>query len=151
MQSTCNDNSILIVEDDPLLNGHICEVLLELGYIVAGCASSGVEALSFVQRNVPALALVDIHLSGPMDGIELAQLLRERFGVLSIFLSGIRDDQTLERARAACPLGFLSKPFRPSQVFGAIDRALNHRPDRCSRPAIRDQSKLPAVQIDSSC
>jgi two-component system, response regulator PdtaR len=151
MQPMYNDEDILIVEDDSLLNGHICEVLLELGFTVAGCASSGVEALSFVEQKLPALALVDIHLRGPMDGIELAQLLRERFGVLSIFLSGLSDDQTLERARAACPLGFLSKPFRPSQVFGAIDRALNHRLDRRSRHAIRDQFKLPAVQVDSSC
>src|SRR5690349_714099 len=113
MQSMCDDNSILIVEDDPLLSGHICEVLLELGFTVAGRASSGAEALSFVEQKLPTLALVDIRLSGPMDGIELAQLLHERFGVPAIFLSGARDDQTLERARAACPLGFLSKPFRP--------------------------------------
>jgi CheY-like chemotaxis protein len=76
MQPMYNDEDIFIVEDDSLLNGHICEVLLELGFTVAGCASSGVEALSFVEQKPPALALVDIHLNGPMDGIELNQLLR---------------------------------------------------------------------------
>jgi two-component system, response regulator PdtaR len=119
-------DSILIVEDDALLSGHICEVLAELEFVVAGCASSGAEALAVVEQSLPALALVDIHLRGPMDGIELAQLLRERFGVRSIFLSGIRDDQIIERARAAYPLGFLSKPFRPSQVFNAISRSSTH-------------------------
>jgi CheY-like chemotaxis protein len=123
MQPVCNDDSILIVEDDALLSGLISEVLGELDFRVAGCASSGTEAVTFTELNLPALALVDIQLSGRMDGIELARLLRERFGVPSIFLSGIRDDRTIERARAAGPLGFLQKPFRPSQVFDAITRA----------------------------
>jgi two-component system, response regulator PdtaR len=123
MRSVCSEDGILVVEDDAILGSQICEVLVELEFVVAGCASTAAEALAFAERNTPALALVDIRLSGPMDGIELAQLLRERCGVPSIFLSGIRDDQIIERARAACPLGFLAKPFRPSQVFGAIDRA----------------------------
>ena len=109
MQPVCNDDSILIVEDDALLSGLISEVLGELDFLVAGCASSGTEAMTFAELNPPALALVDIHLSGRMDGIELARLLRERFGVPSIFLSGIRDDGTIERARASNPLGFLPK------------------------------------------
>jgi two-component system, response regulator PdtaR len=123
MRSVCNDDSILIVEDDALLSGHISEVLVELAFVVAGRASSGAEALAFVEQNRPMLALVDIHLSGPMDGVELALDLRKRFGVPSIFLSGMRDDRTIERARAAGPLGFLQKPFRPSHVFNAITRA----------------------------
>ena len=45
--------------------------------------------------------------------------------VRSIFLSGLIDARTTQRAEAARPLGFLPKPFLPSQVFNAIDRALN--------------------------
>jgi two-component system, response regulator PdtaR len=59
-----------------------------------------------------------------MDGIEVAHLMRSRFNVQSIFLSGICDPETLERAKQAVPLGFLEKPFRPSQVFNALQRAL---------------------------
>ena len=84
----------------------------------------GPEAIGLAEQNRPDLALVDIRLSGPMDGIKVAQLLLERFGVPSIFLSGICDDQTIERALAVSSLGFLQKPFLPSQVFDAIDRAL---------------------------
>src|SRR5260221_10616410 len=113
MQAVCNGTSILVVEDDALLSGHISEVLEELEFVVAGRASSGAEALAFAEMNPPALALVDIHLNGPMDGVEVARFLRERFDVPSIFLSGIRDDETIERAQAAGPLGFLQKPFRP--------------------------------------
>jgi len=117
--------SILIVEDEALIASYIEEVLGESGFRVAGIAASGPEALSLAAENSPALALVDIRLTGPIDGIELACQLREKFAVPAIFLSGLIDAQTTERARTAHPLGFLSKPFLPSQVFNAIQRALD--------------------------
>src|SRR5258708_37830134 len=109
--------SILIVEDEALIASYIEEVLGESGLVIAGVPASGPEALSLAAENPPSLAFVDIRLTGPIDGIELACLLRQKFGVPSIFLSGLIDAATTERARAAQPLGFLPKPFRPSQVF----------------------------------
>lgn len=117
--------SILIVEDEALIASYIEEVLGESGFRVAGIAASGPEALSLAAENHPSLALVDIRLTGPIDGIELACLLRQRFGLPAIFLSGLADADTTARAQAAQPLGFLPKPFLPSQVFNAIQRALD--------------------------
>lgn len=117
--------SILIVEDEALIASYIEEVLGESGFSVAGIAASGPEALALAAETGPTLALVDIRLTGPIDGIELACLLRQKLGLPSIFLSGLADAETTRRAEAAQPLGFLPKPFLPSQVFNAIDRALN--------------------------
>jgi two-component system, response regulator PdtaR len=122
--------SILIVEDEALIASYIQEVLEESGFAVAGIASSGPEAISLATTAKPDLALVDIKLAGPMDGIEVAQLMQTRFNVPSIFLSGLCDPETTARAMAASPLGFLEKPFRPSQVFNALQQALKrtHQP-----------------------
>src|SRR6266850_4353264 len=117
--------SILIVEDEALIASYIEEVLGESGFHVAGIAASGPEALSLAAENQPLLALVDIRLTGPIDGIELACLLRQKFALPAIFLSGMADDETTRRAQLAEPLGFLRKPFRPSQVFNAIEQALS--------------------------
>lgn len=117
--------SILIVEDEALIASYIEEVLSESGFHVAGIAASGPEALSLAAETAPALALVDIRLSGPIDGIELSSQLSEQFGLRSIFLSGLVDAETTRRAEAAKPLGFLAKPFLPSQVFKAIAQALD--------------------------
>jgi CheY-like chemotaxis protein len=122
--------AILIVEDEALIASYIQQVLEESGFAVAGIASSGPEAISLASTSKPDLALVDIKLAGPMDGIEVAQLMQTRFNVPSIFLSGLGDPETTARAQAASPLGFLEKPFRPSQVFNALERALERRHQR---------------------
>jgi CheY-like chemotaxis protein len=115
---------ILVVEDDALVASYIRDVLEESGFAVLGIASSGPEALALIGAEPPHLALVDIRLAGPIDGIEVACEMRRRFGVPAIFLSGVDDPATMERAKTARPLGFLQKPFRPSQVYNAIASAL---------------------------
>ncbi len=120
--------SILIVEDEALIASYIREVLEESGFTIVGVASSGIEALTVAAAARADLALVDIKLAGPMDGIEVAQELRHRFNIASIFLSGVADPAVMERARRTSALGFLEKPFRPSQVFNALQRALQQIP-----------------------
>jgi CheY-like chemotaxis protein len=117
--------NLLVVEDEALVASYIRDVLEESGFVVTGVASSGPEAISLASEEPIDLALVDIKLAGPMDGIEVARLLRDRFEVPSIFLSGLYDPETMERAKVAAPLGFLQKPFRPSQVFNALEKALS--------------------------
>lgn len=115
--------AILVVEDEPLIASSIKEVLEESGFVVT-VASCGPEALSLAFLDPPDLALVDVRLVGPMNGIEVACILREQLGVPPIFLSGAADPYILECARLAQPAGFLRKPFYPSQVFNAIERVL---------------------------
>jgi DNA-binding NarL/FixJ family response regulator len=115
--------NLLIVEDEALVASYIQDVLEESGFIISGVASTGPEALSLATGTPVDLALVDIKLAGPMDGIEVARILLERHAVPSIFLSGMHDPETTRRAQAIGPLGFLQKPFRPSQVFNALEKA----------------------------
>ena len=118
--------SVLIVETEALIASFVDAVLGISGFRVVGIAGSGPEALVLAAETRPALALVDIRLNGPVDGAELARMLRDRLAIPAIFVSGLVDRETLQRATAARPLGFIVKPFSPSQVFNAIERALSH-------------------------
>jgi CheY-like chemotaxis protein len=120
MSAVCIRQGILIVEDEPLISGYICEILHKFAFPIAGCASCGPEAVALAELNPPELAIADIQLMGPMDGIEVARILRTRFGVPTIFLSGVEDHGTLRRASAAQPLALLKKPFLPSQLLAVI-------------------------------
>jgi DNA-binding response OmpR family regulator len=123
-ESSQTQVGVLVIEDDPLVASYIAEVLVESGFRVAGLASSGAEALSIAGSADAALALVDIRLAGPMDGIEVACTIREQHNIGAIFLTGIDDPEIRARAAAAAPYGFLKKPFLPSQVYNAITIAL---------------------------
>src|SRR5579883_2075903 len=80
--------AILVVEDDALVATYIREVLEESGFVVTGTASTGAEALALAAATRPRLALVDINLAGPLDGIDVARQLIAHHSVPAIFLSG---------------------------------------------------------------
>lgn len=125
MVSTATRTEILIVEDEPLISSYIAHVLKEFSFSITGCSSSGTEAIALAGQHAPGLAVVDIQISGNMDGIEVAKALRDRFGVPTIFLSGVKDGATIERARAIGSLEILRKPFLPSELLDAVERALS--------------------------
>ncbi|NVL83906.1 response regulator, partial [Escherichia coli] len=77
------------------------------GYLVPEIAASGLRALELAARLRPALALMDVQLDGPLDGIETAQRLRDTTGVRVVYLTGFADDGTLRRAKLTAPLGYL--------------------------------------------
>ena len=119
---------LLIVEDDVLLASALQELLCDSGFEVVGTAGSAATALLLAKDQHPTLALIDICLVGPIDGIELACRLRDEYRIATIFLSGLADPETRERARMAEPVGFLRKPYRASQVYNAIEQALHGQP-----------------------
>src|SRR5690349_2517424 len=116
---------LLIVEDDVLLASSLHELLSDSGFEIVGIAGSAPTALSLAGERRPQLTLIDIGLVGPMDGIELACELRQEYQIPAIFLSGLADPEAKQRALLAQPLGFLRKPYRASQIFNTIQRALS--------------------------
>src|SRR5437764_11723587 len=104
---------ILIVEDEAAVARLIETFLAHAGYNVVGLAETGEQALHQAAELRPDLALMDIHLKGGLDGVEVAERLRAQFNMPVVFLTGLRDDTTLQRSRNAQAFGYLLKPFRP--------------------------------------
>jgi two-component system, response regulator PdtaR len=123
---------VLVVEDEALVGAYIADVLQESGFTVIGIASTGREALSIARDIGADIALVDITLTGPLDGIEVACFIRELYGIGTIFLSGASDPEVVARADRAEPYGFLRKPFRPGQMYNMLVQALARRTERAS-------------------
>jgi len=66
---------ILIVEDESIVAFNLQQRLELMGYEVAGVADTGAESLALVAEHKPDLVLMDIHIKGEMDGIEVASRL----------------------------------------------------------------------------
>jgi DNA-binding response OmpR family regulator len=115
---------VIIVEDDWNIADLIRQELLEAGYDVIGISASAGGALVLASSNPPDIAVMDIRLSGPRDGVQAAQELRRLYNTRTLFISGAADPVTRERAQLVDPIGFLWKPFVSSQVVGAISANL---------------------------
>jgi CheY-like chemotaxis protein len=115
---------ILIVEDEPAAAMDIQKTLQNFGYDAAAAVSSGQAAIQEVQQNHPDLVLMNIALSGPMDGIEAAAQIRRDFGIPVVYLAANTEDITLDRALTAEPFGYLAKPFKNRELKAAIEIAL---------------------------
>lgn len=125
---------ILIVEDEQITAEDLRDILSELGYDVSGVVSTGADAIERAQKDPPDLALMDIRIKGAMDGTETARILRERFNIPVIYLTAHADRATLERAKVAEPLGYITKPFKQLELQASIEIALHkHQEDLKAR------------------
>ena len=125
MQQGLELQIILVVEDDQLVQSLIEEALNEGGFGVA-IVGSGEEAVtSLAEKPAPYRALVtDIHLSGKIDGWEVARTAREIDAEFPIvYMTGAAGDEWASKGVPNSIL--LSKPFAPAQLITAISQLLN--------------------------
>ncbi|HPC41467.1 MAG TPA: PAS domain S-box protein [Spirochaetota bacterium] len=117
------DEMIMIVEDEELVALEMGNTVSSWGYGVI-TVRSGEEALRICGETRPPLALMDIRLKGPMDGIETATRLREHCNTAVIFVTAYSDSDIIERAKHTMPFGFLVKPVEDRELRASIETAL---------------------------
>jgi len=116
---------VLVVDDHPANTKLVTFVLQARGYVVVSAASAE-EALTELEREVPALILMDVQLPGT-DGLELTRRLRtdDRFASLPIVAvtayAMARDEQA---AYAAGCNAFVSKPIDTRALGELVGRLL---------------------------
>lgn len=114
---------ILVVEDEVIVALAIKETVEDLGHEVCGMARTEADSLRIAAEQHPDIALMDVQLAGPVDGVEAARRLKADYGIRSLFLSGCADHGTLARLTASYPLGVVHKPFSSAQLKVALDLA----------------------------
>ena len=102
---------ILVVEDEYISAKVIRSALNGMKYDVVDTVSTGEKAIQKASETCPDLVLMDIMLSGEMDGIETAKQIRKCFNIPVIYLTAHADDATLKRAKITEPFGYIVKPF----------------------------------------
>lgn len=115
---------ILIVEDEAITALDLKHQISSLGYEVVGMADTAEGAVRLAREHHPDLVLMDIRLSGDLDGIVAASAIRGSENIPIIFLTAHSDQATLERALAASPFGYILKPFHVRELRVSIELAL---------------------------
>jgi two-component system chemotaxis family response regulator WspR len=115
---------VLIVDDEVLIADYLEMLVEDEGLPVLGVTGRPVEALAIAARTPPSLALVDLNLVIPGDGLLLAAELQANFGTRIILLSGTAEPQVRDDAAEIHAAGYLHKPFMPEELARLLHEAL---------------------------
>ena len=118
--------TILVVEDDPLVRDYVSTQLAHLGYR-AILAANGSEALAQVENDLAFdLLLTDVIMPGGMNGRQLAEaVLARRPATRVLFTSGYTENALLNHGRLEPGVLLLPKPYRRSDLARMIRVALH--------------------------
>ena len=127
---------ILIAEDNALVALDLEQQITDAGHIVVGIADTASKAIGLAVNHGADLALMDISLADGSSGVEAAVVLKERFGIPSIFVTATLPTRPEVRQAA---IGHLSKPYSEEEVVAAIhavEATLRGEPPRCLPPRL---------------
>ncbi|UQD69713.1 response regulator [Bradyrhizobium japonicum] len=127
--ATRGRETILVVEDDPLVQGYVIAQLGSLGYRTL-VAADGATALTLVDQGARFdLLFTDIIMPGGMNGRELAEAVRlRRPGVRVLYTSGYTDDTIIHEGHLDPGVALLQKPYRKSELSQKIRETLAGEP-----------------------
>lgn len=120
-------DSILVVDDEPVITAQLEDMLGAMGYRVLESAGAGEEAVDFASRQHPDLVLMDIVMPGRLDGIAACERIQRELDIPVVLLTAFGDDDHIARARQAHPYGYILKPFQNCQIKAAIEIALGRK------------------------
>jgi CheY-like chemotaxis protein len=113
---------ILVVDDDDDVRNMLCAVLAAEGYPVVG-AADGIEALTSMRHNPPALAVVDMMMPR-MDGEELIRAMSQDAALVRVPVAIMSGQTTPASVSALLPTvtARLVKPFELDELLTLVHR-----------------------------
>ena len=137
---------ILIVDDEPKLIHLVREILMATGYEVLA-ASRGDQAVKAAAVEQPDLILLDVQLSGRLNGYLVAEQIRE-FSDVPIFMLTIKSSQAdLLRGFEVGADDYITKPFNAKELLARI-RAVLKRTQGATQRRIEKELVCGHLRID---
>jgi len=101
-------NTILVVEDQPLLRLHAIDMIQDAGFIALEAEDADAAIAILMLSADIQLVFTDIEMPGSMDGIQLAALVRDRWPPMRIIVTSGRGPVDASTLPVGCP--FIAKP-----------------------------------------
>src|SRR5688572_1784881 len=117
--------TILLVEDEPMVRELFRDVLLEAGYTVLE-AKNGMEAMEIASRHTKPIHLMvtDVIMPGMGGGELVRQMAAARPEVKVLYVSGYTDDVLVRRGVIESGTAFLQKPCMPEDLARVVRQIL---------------------------
>jgi CheY-like chemotaxis protein len=117
---------ILIADDESLIRMDLQEMLTNLGYLVVGEASNGIDALNMARDLKPDLVIMDVRMPR-MTGYEACRRLKaspETKEIPVVFLSAKGQDAEVQEGLEAGAIDYILKPFSPDELTRRVSEIL---------------------------
>lgn len=112
---------IMIVEDEAITAMYLHMRLKKLPYDVLKPISSGDIAIQTAQKELPNIILMDIGLTGNLDGIQTAQEIQSFCDAHFIFMSGYQDEYMRNQVKLIESSSYLAKPIGIKDIVDIIE------------------------------
>jgi DNA-binding LytR/AlgR family response regulator len=132
--------SVLIVEDDPIIASDLSYHMKDFGYSPYPAVSNFEDALLLLNNVLPDLVLIDVNLEGEKDGIDLAEVINQKYQLPIVFLTAHHDRKTMDRIKATRPSAYLVKPLQVHNLQTSIELALYNHSHQNFTTAVDDPS-----------
>ena len=123
-QQTVEARRVLVAEDEALIRLDLIEMLHEEGYQVVGEAADGEQAVQLAGELNPDLVIMDVKMP-KKDGIEAASMIAKERIAPVVILTAFSQRELVERARDACAMAYLVKPFGKHDLVPAVELAMS--------------------------
>ena len=118
--------TILVVEDDPMVRNLVTKRLIELGYRVLEAAEGGGARRILESQETIDLLLTDVVLPGALTGRELADAAKKLRPKLKILYSSGYTQNSIDHQGKLDPgVQFLPKPFRRAELASKVREVLD--------------------------
>ncbi len=117
--------TVLVVEDDPLVRRYVMTQVQSLGYTTLEAANA-TEALAVIDSHPDInLLFTDVIMPGPMNGRQLVdEAVRRRPNLKTLYTSGYTENAILHHGRLDPGVLLLAKPYRKPELARMIRIAL---------------------------
>ncbi len=144
--NTSNESSrILVVEDDVVARETLDALLSKEGWQI-DTAGDGTEMRSALNKNIPSIVLMDVHLPGE-DGFELTRYLRDHYELGIIMLTAKSD--LIDRV-VGLEIGaddYITKPYQPRELLARIKSLFRRIAVNAANDAIASATDAPTVPV----
>ncbi len=115
---------VLIVEDEVIHALSLQMSLKNMGYDTCKIMTKGENAILAADKDTPDIVIMDINLAGQMDGFKSAEMIKTKYKIPIIFLTGYSDKDIIKKADSFAESVCLKKPISPDRIHLEIEKLL---------------------------
>jgi two-component system chemotaxis response regulator CheY len=117
--------SVLIVDDSPVMRQMLTKLFVNQGFNVVGQAADGEEALALFEELRPELTTLDIVMP-KMRGTEVLETILKKYPESNVIMaSSVSDARTVMHCLKIGAKQYIVKPYDEEKVMAAVRKALN--------------------------